>query len=104
MFETTTLNVRGLATKRDITRWSADGAAAARSSTVVAPAGSPVALARFVAWLMSRSRHSGLGSSQGSSRKMNEIRLPSSPAAPPARTLTGTIALSRAGVSPCRSR
>ena len=49
MFETTTLNVRGLATSRDISRWTGEGACAARSSTAVAPSGSRAAFASDVA-------------------------------------------------------
>ena len=104
MFETVRLNARGLARNRDTGRCSGVGIRLTDRTTSSAPCGSPARLRCDVSACTRCSRRAGSGSSHGRSTNMNEIRLPSSPASPRSRTLTGTIALSAIGVSPCRLR
>src|SRR5438874_2230042 len=100
MLETTRLNVRGLATMREIAAWTTPGVCSAALSARSAPSGSPSRLRWLMVACTRYRRPSGSGSSHGRSANTNEMWLPSTSAGE--RTFTGTIALSGVRYSPRR--
>src|SRR3954468_16263419 len=100
--ETTALNDAARAAARATAPRGAPGSRSATPASACNGAAAPVAL-RARIWLATARRTPiGSVSPTGSDTNTNESRLPSAPASPPARRLTGTIALIVAGRSPRR--